>query len=88
MTCDATGPAEWVEVFLTQGKVTGGDNLDLLDFACSTEPRPFVDTPETEGCDVPFTGKREGCFRPGRATVRAYIRGVLIAEETVFIRKQ
>ena len=88
MTCDAAGPAEWVEVVLTQRGVTGQDNLDLLDFACSTEPRAFRVAAETFTCEVEFTGRREGCFRPGLATVQAVKDGVVIAEETVLIRKE
>jgi hypothetical protein len=89
MTCDATGPAEWVQFYVTQRNTSGLDDLDLLDYACSTEPRSFIVTAETFGCDAPFQRNATGCFRPGPAQVRAVAmdRNVVVLEQTVFIRR-
>ncbi|HJR90721.1 MAG TPA: hypothetical protein VJ782_11245, partial [Aeromicrobium sp.] len=55
----------------------GVDNLDLLDFACSTQPRTFTVVAEE------LFGRE---FRPGRATVTARVDGTVIASETIRIR--
>ena len=86
MTCASAGFAQLVNVFLDQRGLIGLDNLDLLDFACSPEPRSFTVVVENEGCG--FTNTPAGCFRPGPATVRAVVfRGPVITEQSVLIRK-
>jgi hypothetical protein len=85
ITCESTGLADLVEVFLRQRDLQGADNLDLLDFACSTEPRAFTAIVEFDGCGFPET--RAGCFRPGPALARAFLSDELVAEERVIIRK-
>jgi hypothetical protein len=88
LTCASTGLAQLVDIFVVQRDQDAVNNLDLLDFACSTEPRAFSATAETDGCD-PIGGDKAGCFRPGRATARAVVfRGPVVAEETIRIRKQ
>lgn len=85
MTCDATGPAVEVYVNITQRQATGYSNSELLDFACSTEPRAFTIT--LEGwCDDEVRDPE--CFRPGRATIRAYVGGITLTEETVLIKRR
>jgi hypothetical protein len=77
MTCAEEGPAELVNMEITQRGLRGTDNLDLLDFACSTEPREFTAIAETFGA---------GLFRPGRARVTASLSGTVIASDTIRIR--
>ena len=77
ITCAEEGPAELVEVSLVQRDLRGVDNLDLLDFACSTQPRTFTVVAEE------LFGRE---FRPGRATVTARVDGTVIASETIRIR--
>lgn len=67
LACDAAGPAEPTEQSATQHGVQGQANLDLLDFPCTTEPRPFRVVIETFGCDE---SSGAGCFRRGKALVR------------------
>lgn len=84
ITCAATGPAELVDVSIRQRGIDGISNLDLLDFPCSTQPRPFTAIAETFGCGFP--GERTGCFKPGPATVSATVSGVVVAEARVLVR--
>ena len=85
MTCDGIGPAIEVFVDISQRQATGSSNFMLLDFPCSTEPRPF--TISLEGfCDEPYARDRE-CFRSGPASVVAFVPGGLtFPEQTVLLR--
>ena len=85
ITCEAEGLANLVEVFLQQRSIEGADNLNLLDFACSTEPRAFNVAVEFDGCGAPES--RAGCFKPGRALARAFVGSDLVAEERVVVHK-
>jgi hypothetical protein len=87
LTCETTGLAQLIDLFIQQRDLSGVDDLDLLDFACSTEPRSFNVAVESGGCD-PGVPPPNGCFRPGRATVQAVVfRGLVLAEQSVRIRK-
>jgi hypothetical protein len=76
ITCDATGPAELVSVVLTQRGTRATDNLDLLDFPCTTTPTEFTVVVESFG----------DLLRRGRATVIASVEGTVIATEKIQIR--
>ena len=84
ITCAETGLAELVSVELRQREIRGTDNLDLLDFACSTEPRTFSVIAETFGC---VFGERAGCFRTGPATVEASVSGQVLTTERVIVKR-
>lgn len=86
ITCDAVGPAETVSIFVTQQGATAGDNLALLDFACSTEPTRFFAIAENLTCES--TQARSDCHRPGAALVEARLEDsrVLLAEQRVILR--
>ena len=86
LTCAETGLAELVSVTLQQRGLVGTDNPDLLDFACSPEPRSFNVIAETFGCDAPARPSTE-CFRPGPAVVEASVSGVVLTQGTVRVRK-
>jgi hypothetical protein len=80
LTCDATGPAEYTEIRATQRGVSGQTNLDLLDFACTTEPRAFTAVVESF-CDP------GSCFRRGAARVQA-VAPTLSVEQLVAVRPE
>ena len=84
ITCAETGLAELVSVELRQREIRGTDNLDLLDFACSTEPRTFTVIAETFGC---VFGERAGCFRTGPGTVEASVSGQVLTTERVLVKR-
>ena len=78
ITCDGVGAAELVNLDVYQGRVQGFDDFDLLDFACSTEPRPYTIVAEN------YLDQR---FHPGRATAVASIDGSVVASATVRTRR-
>jgi hypothetical protein len=89
ITCAEAGLPVLVEIFLRQGDITGGDNLDLLDFACSPVPRAFLVHVEFDGCSVPGIRNPAGCFKPGPATAVAQVfRGEVLTEQRVLVRKR
>jgi len=87
ITCDAAGPARTVHLVLSQRGVSGTDNDDLLDFACSTQPTPFGVVVESLVCDAGFVNNPTGCFKPGLASVRATLEGAPIAAQRTLLRK-